>query len=70
MEGGYFLHTGVLFDVARQAYARTENAPSDTSPDQKDAYVAVLFSAATLESFIMEFALNAHMGGRTLSKPE
>lgn len=49
--------------VARQAFERTARAPSDTSPDQVDARVAVLFAAASLESFITELPRTAAAHG-------
>ncbi len=67
MDGGYFMHSGILFSVAKAAYQRTTSAPSDRTGGQNDTLVAILFSAATLESFIMETALTAegvgNMGG-------
>src|SRR5215831_5796443 len=59
MDGGYFLNSGILFKVAVSAYERLKSAPSDKTGGQNDALVAVLFSAATLEAFIMELALMA-----------
>jgi hypothetical protein len=57
MDGSYFGSAGVLWVIARDAYRRTQSAPSDLTPGQNDALVAVLFSAACLEALIMEVAL-------------
>ena len=59
MKGEYLLNAGVLFGVARSAYERTKCAPSETACGQNDALVAIVFSAATLEAFVMELALMA-----------
>jgi hypothetical protein len=56
VEGLYFLNAGVLFRLAKAAYQNTKSASSDTLADQDDALVAIIFSAATLEAFIMELA--------------
>jgi hypothetical protein len=66
---GYFLNSGVLYLVAKQAYERTKSAPSDTAKNQTDALTAVLFAAATLEAFIMELALKAEAGTRLFRTP-
>lgn len=49
-----FLNHGSLLAVATAAYRRLKSASSDNRPE--DALVAVLFSAATLEAFIADFA--------------
>jgi hypothetical protein len=59
----HILSSGVLFQVARAAYDRMSSAASDRAGKQNDALVALLFSAATLESLIMEFALVAEIVG-------
>ena len=59
MDGGYFLNSGILFGVAVSAYERTKSVLSDNAGGQNDALVAILFSAATLEAFVMELALLA-----------
>jgi hypothetical protein len=59
MKGGYFLNSGILFSVAVSAYDRLKSAPMDKTGGQNDALVAILFSAATLEAFVMELALMA-----------
>lgn len=70
MQGGYFINSVVLHGIAKAAYRRTENAPSETAGGQNDALVAVLFSTASLEAFAMQLALYAHMAAATLSKPQ
>lgn len=69
MEGAYFLNSGVLYRMARNAYERTESAESNTTPTQDDALTAILFSAATLEAFIMELALHAEFGASLCPQP-
>jgi hypothetical protein len=69
MQGGYFLNARILFRIAKEAYKRTEDAPSETASGQDDALVAVLFSAASLEVFIMELALHADFGGKVFDRP-
>jgi hypothetical protein len=59
MNGGYFLNSGILFSVAVSAHDRLKSAPADKIGGQNDALVAILFSAATLEAFVMELALMA-----------
>jgi hypothetical protein len=59
VKGGYFLNSGVLFNVAISAYERLKSAPTDKTGNQNNALVAVLFSAATLEAFVMELGLMA-----------
>ena len=44
----------LLFQLAREALARTAGAPSDRSPEQRDALVTVVFSVCALEGFIGE----------------
>ncbi|MGB2984816.1 MAG: hypothetical protein WBE26_02945 [Phycisphaerae bacterium] len=65
----FFLNSGVLYRIAQKAYERTASAESDTAPDQLDALTALLFSAATLEAFIMELALLSENGARTCPAP-
>jgi hypothetical protein len=57
MTGGYFLSSGILYNLARAAYERMNDAESDLMWGKTDAMVCLLFSAATLEAFIMELAL-------------
>lgn len=59
MKGGYFLNSGILFSVAVSAYERLKSAPADKTGGQNDALIAILFSAATLEAFVMELGLMA-----------
>ncbi len=59
MMGGYFLNSGILFGVAVSACERLKSAPPDKTSAENDALVAILFSAATLEAFVMELALMA-----------
>jgi hypothetical protein len=59
----YMFSSGVLFQVARTAYDRMSSAASDREGKQNDALVALLFSAATLESLVMELALLAGIIG-------
>lgn len=59
MKGGYYLNSGVLFSLAVSGYDRLKSAPADKTGGQNDALVAILFSAATLEAFVMELALMA-----------
>lgn len=68
VEGGYFMNSGVLYLMAKRAYERTKSAPSETAPNQDDALTALLFSAATLEAFIMELAHHAEVGVRLSNK--
>lgn len=58
------MNSGVLYNMAKRAYERTKSAPSETAPNQDDTLTALLFSAATLEAFIMELAHNAETGVR------
>jgi len=58
------MNSGVLYNMAKRAYEQTKSAPSETAPNQDDALTALLFSAATLEAFIMELAHNAEAGVR------
>ncbi len=60
MIGGYLLSSGVLFGIAEKAYQRLKDVPSDTLPDQRDALVSILFSAATLEAYINELTLHVN----------
>jgi len=62
VEGGYFCNSGILYRMAIRAYNQTEDAPSDTVSGQDDALTAVLFAAATLEAFIVEFSFFAEIG--------
>lgn len=55
----YFLNSGILFSIALSAYERLKSVPPDKTIGQNDALVAILFSAATLEAFVMELALMA-----------
>ena len=68
-DGAYFLNSRVLYRMAKQAYERTQSASSDTAPDQDDALIAVLLSAATLETFIADLALCARAGSQLSSTP-
>jgi hypothetical protein len=52
----FFYDAKTLFDIARRAYDRTKDVSGDRDPLQKDALVAITFSAATLEAFINEAA--------------
>jgi hypothetical protein len=56
---GVFLNAGILYKQAVTAWTRTADAPSDRSPEQFDALVAVLFAAASLEAFINELGMMA-----------
>jgi hypothetical protein len=69
MAGAYFLNAGVLYNIAKGAYERTKSAETDTTRGQNDAAVALLFSAATLEAFIMELALHAESGADLCPQP-
>jgi hypothetical protein len=51
-----FLSAWALHHIAVKSYERTKLAPSDTTPGQDDALVAILFSAASLEAQLMELA--------------
>ena len=62
LEGSYFMNAGMLYNMAKRAYEQTKSAPSETAPNQDDALTALLFSAATLEAFIMELAHSAEAG--------
>lgn len=44
----------MLFGIARDAYERTKNGSSVKKSGQRDAVVAVVFSAAALEAFVNE----------------
>jgi len=44
----------MLFGIARDAYERTKNGSLTKASGQRDAVVAVVFSAAALEAFINE----------------
>jgi hypothetical protein len=60
MLGGYSINSGILFGMAVKAHQRLKDSVSDTTPDQRDALVAILFSAATLEAYINELTLYAN----------
>ncbi|HZF12480.1 MAG TPA: hypothetical protein VFE33_27130 [Thermoanaerobaculia bacterium] len=47
----------ILMKLARQAIDRLKQAPSDLAWAQEDAAVAIVFSAATIEALVAEFAL-------------
>lgn len=66
--GVYFFNSRILFHLAKEAYGRSKGAPDDLSPGQYDAIAAILLSAATLESFIMEFALLADSGAESFGQ--
>ncbi len=56
----YALNANVFHGIAHAAYERlVETPPSDTKDGQWDALIAILFSAAALESLINEVALIA-----------
>ena len=57
MSEGYYIHTKVLFRIAKTSYERTISASTDNTGGQDDALVSILFSAATLESFVSEIAI-------------
>lgn len=61
-------NSGVLFRIAREAYKRTSHAKSDIYPGQKDALVAIIFAASTLEAFINELADLALMSTNNTQK--
>lgn len=48
--------SGHLFSIAKQAYERTIGDKSDREPGKKDALIAVVFAASSLEAFINELA--------------
>lgn len=54
MPRGLFITAGPIFKIAKDALTRTCEAPSDNSPDQKDALISVVFAVAALECFINE----------------
>lgn len=54
LPGAIALNASLLFGLAQDAFERTKPAASDVEPDQRDALVAIVFSAATLEAFINE----------------
>ena len=64
MNGAYFLNSGVLYDVAQQAYERTLSADTERAGNQRDALVAVIFSAATLEALVMDLTLKIQISSR------
>jgi hypothetical protein len=69
MNGGYFFNSGILFKIAVSAYERAKAALSDKTGGQSDALVAILFSAAALEAFIMDLVVlaagDSQLFGRT-----
>lgn len=48
--------SGHLFSIAKQAYERTIGDKSDREPGKKDALIAVVFAASSLEAFVNELA--------------
>ena len=59
MSTGSWITAGALFDVAKEAYRRTEGAASARDPGQRDALVAVIFAVVAMEAFINEIAVPA-----------
>ncbi|MBL8823972.1 MAG: hypothetical protein JNJ77_15400 [Planctomycetia bacterium] len=59
MKNGYFMNSGILFNITVSASDRLGSVSDKTTGGQNDALVAVLFAAATLEAFIMELAIMA-----------
>jgi hypothetical protein len=49
-----FYSAAELFKLAKWAYSRIDNCAPDKDPRQKDALVAILFSAIALEAFMNE----------------
>lgn len=45
---------GAIFDLAKQAYTRAGNQPTDQSPGQMDALVAIILAVAAAEAVINE----------------
>jgi hypothetical protein len=54
LHGAIAFNADLLFELAQFAYWQTTGAASDVQPDQRQALVALVFSAATLEAFINE----------------
>ena len=57
-----------LFGIAKTAYERAKENAEELTSGRADAIVAMLFSAATLEAFIGEFAERAHNTGSDTAK--
>jgi len=57
-----------LFRIAKTAYERAKENAEELTSGRADAIVAMLFSAATLEAFIGEFAERAHNTGSDTAK--
>jgi hypothetical protein len=55
----------MLIRIAREALSRLSQAPSDLEWGQEDAAVAIVFSAAAIESLVAEFALLCNLARRT-----
>ena len=66
MKGGHFFNSGVLFKTAVTAFERLNTSPSEKDAGHNDALVAILFSAAALEAFIMELAILADTDAKLL----
>jgi hypothetical protein len=62
----YALSSGYLYRIAREAYGRTHGVTSDIQPGQDNALIAILFSAAALEAWIMDFGHAASQAGSKL----
>lgn len=59
-----YIHSRLVYGIARSAYERMKHVLEDRARDQRDAFVCVLFAAATLESVILEMGWYAcHVEG-------
>ncbi len=53
---GYYLHAGMLFDVARTTYVSLPTGSSDRDYGSDGALVCIVFATACLEAFINELS--------------